>query len=342
VAEERGDMTLLSQALNTKSLLVSRLRIHERGALLREARRIAEEHDLTEPLVRALNNLAVVAETADRPAEADELLARGLDAARSRGHRAWLTQFGAALSASHYENADWDSAFAVAAETLEDGIQRTPTPIVAVFCVVKASFERGDDEGARAWLSRVPSDLAESKDVQNASHGATSQALYAFLSGDVGKGVDHLTRVWDMRAAREEWSQGCDALSFGADFAVLLGDTAATEPLAERYETVPESALTRLLRTDGDRLRAFRAIAAGREDVAADAFGDALAAARSLGRATYIAHVLADYGGWLVECGRADEAEPLLEEARRLFERMRATRWLERIDAVKPKESVAA
>jgi hypothetical protein len=52
--------------------------------------------------------------------------------------------------------------------------------------------------------------------------------------------------------------------------------------------------------------------------------------------------VLADYGDWLVACGRAEEAEPLLDEARKLFERMRATRWLERIDAVRPKETVVA
>lgn len=204
------------------------------------------------------------------------------------------------------------------------------------------SFERGDDDGARVWLARTPPDLAESSDRQFAGLGSFRRALDAFLAGEVNKGIDDLAQMWDMNAAADEWAIAGDALEFAADFAVLLGDTAATLPLLERFETVPESALTRSLRTQGGRLRAFRAVAAGEEDVAADAFGDALAAARSLGRAGYTARVLADYGVWLVDCGRAAEAEPLLEEARELFEGMGAARWLERIDAVRPKATVAA
>lgn len=125
VAETHGDMALLSQALNTKSLLLARLRIHEQQALLREAIRIAEEHDLTEPLMRAINNLMVLLETSDRFAEADELQGRGIAIARARGHRLWLTTFGAGLAMSHYNNANWDDAFALADETLP-GESSTP------------------------------------------------------------------------------------------------------------------------------------------------------------------------------------------------------------------------
>ncbi|MGZ8694498.1 MAG: AAA family ATPase [Gaiellaceae bacterium] len=340
-AETHGDMALLSQALNTKSVLISPLRAHERQALLREALRIAEEHDLAEPLMRAINNLIVLAESFDRPAESDALLERGIAIARARGHRTWLTAFGTGLVSAHYENADWDEAFAVAADTLPEGAQRTNFGLAAVLMLAKASFERGDDDGARAWLARMPPDLAESVERRNAALGVLGQAIDAFLDGQVEKGIEYVARVWDVRAANEEWAQGGDALETAADFAALLGETAATLPLAERYETVPESALTRYLRLHGGRIRAYRAAAAGEEDVAADAFGEALAAARSLGRVVYVAHVLADYGVWLVECDRTGEAEPLLEEARELFERMGARRWLERIDAVRPKEPVA-
>ena len=37
-----------------------------------------------------------------------------------------------------------------------------------------------------------------------------------------------------------------------------------------------------------------------------------------------------EHGEWLGEQGRADEAEPLLAEAREIFERLGATPWLER------------
>jgi hypothetical protein len=44
--------------------------------------------------------------------------------------------------------------------------------------------------------------------------------------------------------------------------------------------------------------------------------------------------VLADYGAALVRAGRPGDAEPLLAEARELYERMGATMRLERIDAL--------
>jgi hypothetical protein len=41
---------------------------------------------------------------------------------------------------------------------------------------------------------------------------------------------------------------------------------------------------------------------------------------------------LAEHGELLTEAGRSDEAAPLLTEAREVFERLRATVWLERLD----------
>ena len=124
---------------------------------------------------------------------------------------------------------------------------------------------------------------------------------------------------------------------------MLLGDPAAAAPLADLYDTVPPAALTRFLRAQGGRVRALRAHhVGGDENAAADAFAEALAAARSLGRAGQLAPVLADYGAWLVECGRADEAEPLLDEAQELFEHMGARRWLQRIASVRPTAAVTA
>jgi hypothetical protein len=44
--------------------------------------------------------------------------------------------------------------------------------------------------------------------------------------------------------------------------------------------------------------------------------------------------VLLEHGEWLVETGRAGEAEPLLGEARETFERLEAAPWLERLETV--------
>ena len=48
----------------------------------------------------------------------------------------------------------------------------------------------------------------------------------------------------------------------------------------------------------------------------------------------YLAVVLLEHAELLAASGRAEECEPLLAEAREIFERLRATPWLERVDAL--------
>jgi len=47
-----------------------------------------------------------------------------------------------------------------------------------------------------------------------------------------------------------------------------------------------------------------------------------------------------EHGEWLAVEGRAEEAEPLLVEAREVFERLEARRWLDRIARVSAREGV--
>jgi class 3 adenylate cyclase len=339
VAETHDDMALLSEALNTKSIALPPHRLRERHALLAEALAIAEEHDLSHSMLRAINNLAVLAEELDRPAEGTELLKRGLAIAQARGHPSWVTAFGSPLLTDHFDAGDWDAAFALAAETFPAESTRT-TNVASE--LARACFERGDDDGARAWLERLPPGLADAPDLQLASQGMTGNIIEAFLRGELQEGIAAAARAWHVYAGAGRWQGTGYVLEWALNGAVLLGDRAAAAPLADLHDTVPASALTRTLRVPGGRARAFRAARDGDEDAAADAFSDALASARSLGRAAVLAFVLADYGMWLVECGREAEAAPLLDEARATLEPMRAQRWLDRIDAVRPREQVTA
>ena len=101
-------------------------------------------------------------------------------------------------------------------------------------------------------------------------------------------------------------------------------------PVAAVLDAIPPARRTRAVELGRARIRANAA--AGREDhdTAAEEYALALATARNLGKAALLGPVLVDYGRWLVQTGRTEEAAPLLEEARTLFERMKATRWLER------------
>jgi hypothetical protein len=56
---------------------------------------------------------------------------------------------------------------------------------------------------------------------------------------------------------------------------------------------------------------------------------------RELGAVFYLACVRIERAEQLLAIGRPDEAEPLLHEAREVFAQLRATPWLERVDAAR-------
>lgn len=78
----------------------------------------------------------------------------------------------------------------------------------------------------------------------------------------------------------------------------------------------------------------FRARLAG-DDAAADrAFAAAAAGMRELELPFYLAVVQLEHGEWLASSERNEDAQPLLANAREVFERLEALPWLERLDAL--------
>ena len=85
-------------------------------------------------------------------------------------------------------------------------------------------------------------------------------------------------------------------------------------------------------------------LGASRGEVAASEQGFRTAAARfrELGMPFCLAVTLLEHGEWLAAKGQGDEAEPLLAEAREIFERLEARPWLERTaQAVGARETAA-
>ena len=340
LGEAHGELSLVSQALNTKALVLGSSRPHEQHALLQESLRIAEANDLVEPMLRSINNL--IATSVDRPNEELELLERGLSIARARGQQYWLTWFGAGLVYQHFDQGDWAAALAVWLETQPEDVVTSTNAIGAALHLAMAGFEQGNDDRVRHALARIPPDLLDSVDLHYVGMELYVRAVRALTAGRLSDAIADFERVWRLFAEAELWNFTETALAWAADGAALLGDRGAARPLAEAYDTVAPSRLTRDMRAHGGRLRAFRSIVDGDEDGAADAFADALAAARSYGRSYTLGGVLADYGVWLAECGRGPEAEPLLDEAQALWERTGATRWLELIEAARERIEVPA
>jgi hypothetical protein len=89
------------------------------------------------------------------------------------------------------------------------------------------------------------------------------------------------------------------------------------------------------------RFRARLSAARGKDEQVEQKFKDASGLFRELGFRFWLAVTLLEYGEWLTGQDRVDEATPLLDEAREIFERLKARPWLDRLAKVLPEREVA-
>ena len=114
--------------------------------------------------------------------------------------------------------------------------------------------------------------------------------------------------------------------------AFALGDDAKADELLAIVEHLPPGELSPFLRAIGARFTAQRAARDGDGDTAAAGFSAAARIFREIEYSFDLAVVLLEHAEWLAEEGRLDEAAPLAAEAREIFERLRATPYIERLD----------
>jgi predicted ATPase len=340
IAEELRLPEVIASALNTKSLIV-RNHLYESDALLRQALRIALDNDLVFEALRAYNNLVVLVTSHDRDEEALALLHESLALARRRGDRFWETRLTIGLCEDERLRGEWDAALERTAE-LPVGEAASDAVLASVVPgLTRIHIERGDDALARALLLKLPTDTTTA-DVQMRGIALWRRYVEAELDERFDEAIAGVDKSI-VDAADLIPAQVIAELLYDAEqYATRGGDHAAALRVAERVEALPATMLVRSVNGQLNRLRANAEAAAGRDDEAADRYALALANARNLGYAYWLAPVLADYGTWLLASGRADEAAPLLAEARELFEGMGAVLWLRRLDAVAPVATASA
>jgi class 3 adenylate cyclase/tetratricopeptide (TPR) repeat protein len=325
IGEDLRLPAVISSTLNTKSLIVRHHR-HESEALLRQALALAVENDLVFDALRAYNNLFVLLMSWDREEEAFALLPDALTLARRRGDRFWETQLVGALAEELLCRGDWD-------EALRHGTAyEQPRDSDMGVSLARIHLERGEVDDARRQLATLSDDV-ETTDVQLRVIALWRRRLVAELEGRYADGIAAVAVCLIDSADLMPAQSVADALRDAATYASLGGGHAAALAVAARVEELSSAIRSRAVESQLQRVRANAAAAAGDVDAAADGFALALANARNLGFAYWLAPVLYDYGAWLVSTGRAEEAAELLGEARTLFERMRATVWLDRIAA---------
>ena len=333
IAEQQGYPVVLSDALNTKALLIFERR-NESRALLREALAIALEHDLIRQALRAYNNLSSGAVVDDRWDDARRWTEAGLELARSRGEHSFTNTLGMGLISELIADGDWDGAFALADELTLEPQTAVASQVTGCLELARIAYARDDPALAERWLARISPEVEATNDIQLRNVSPWRVALVAMGEGRPADALSPTLEVVERAADQGSISYAEVCFTDVATIATDLGDPALATPFLAVVEARPARERTRPLEIACARIRANAAAAAGEQDVAADEYARGLGIGRNLGRAGLLAPLLLDYGRWLVQTGRSEEAAPLLDEARESFEVMRATRWLERLEQV--------
>ena len=331
IAEREGYPQVLSDALNTKAMIIND-RPNESRALLREALAIALEHDLSTQAIRAYNNLAVRAGSDDRWDEARRYIEEGYELARTRGDHQFTTSLGMGLVGELIHDGDWDDAFALAEQLPLEPQTAIASQVEGILWLVRVAYERSDPQLAERWLARISPDTATSTDIQLRDLTIWRRAIEALGEDRLDDVLAPLLEAAELLIAQGLIRYAEPRFTDAATVALALGDPGLASPFVALVDTAPEHQVTRPLELACARIRANIAAAREEHESAAEEYSAALAIGRNLGRAGLLAPVLFDYGRWLVETGRAEEARPLIDEARAIFERMGATRWLDRLE----------
>jgi class 3 adenylate cyclase/tetratricopeptide (TPR) repeat protein len=327
---------VLSDALNTKALIMGqRGRPEEALALLRHALEIALANDLAEASLRAYFNLAYLTQARDQVDEATKVDERGLEVARRRGSRQWEEAFAGHLRGNRLRLGDWDGIQPPVDELRENGWDGVIWSMRIDYAVVglRLHVERGELEQARELFALFPAE--QRAEVQENSALALARAVLARAEG---RHQDALTAAEEACSPRGTIGPEHPIFKQGVveilDAALALDELGKAEDLLERLRGLSPVQRAPFIEAQIARFEGRLAARRSDQDQVEPGFTRAAAILREIGARFWLAQALLDHGEWLMEAGRAEDAEPLLEEAREIFDRLEAAPWLERLGAV--------
>ena len=343
-AEQRSEVALdvaeglwlpevLSHALNTKALVLyaAKGRRREAYALLRYALDVALENDIPSATHRAYYNLADMAAQSDRYQEARDYVELGLAYNRRLGNRANEWQFLGQVY-PHFALGEWDVLLSMSGEIPTEKVAENRLAASALLLIAPlVHVNRGNVEDAVSAFSVFP-EVDESADIQEVGGHAVGRALIARARGRPAEALEaarqSLSYLEDAGPGAEQTKEG---FVVGIEAAFDLGDLTAVEELLGLIEAVPRGKQPQFLQAHDMRFRARLADARGETTDVESLFKGAAGLFREIAVPFYMAVTLLEHGEWLAQAGRSDEASPLLDEAREVFERLRAKPWLERL-----------
>jgi len=325
----------LSQALNTKSLVLASIGRHrESNVLLEAALRIAVEADLGDARRRALFNLANVAALSDRFDQALEYDLENLSLARRIGSTEDEMNIATHLVWNYYGLGRWDDATAIVEELVPD-FSRPESMMHAVIgsLTILVYLERGEIAKADQIYRRLSEIIGESMETQDRAFFLSCTALIELAHGRHASTLEAAREALSLRRVQGLRAVGM-ALAPALEAAFQLEDDDALEEVLAVVESARPSEPSIWQRGQTVRYRAKLAARKGDDQGAEAGFREAVRLFEQSGpQPFWVAVGKLELGEWLTAADRGDEAAPLLADARATFEGLRATPWIERMSS---------
>ncbi len=324
------------QALINKALILQS-RPNESLGLMRQALALAEEAGIPRGALRACMNLSYLLALSGRTAEAEAVIERGLALARRRGDRVWERALTTNLVSSYFVSGRWDDVERAVAEIPEEGrLTSDPVQASTMLDLAQMALYRGETERV-AGLAAEYASWTETANRQAAAVGIQARVLIAQSEGRHDDALRDCTDILRDDATMVGPEAVEIFLACGCESAVHTADADALEELlalaaATSIDRSPSLEAHTLLHRS--RLAALR----GASD---PHFNEAVAALRAVGEPFWVATALLEQAEWLADNGGAGEIEPLLAEAREVFERLRAQPRLERVERLEAAHAIA-
>ncbi len=321
-AERIDDVALVADAVITKgTALMYSSRYREGLVLLAGGLQLAEAHGLAQAELRARMNTSFM-QVVDDPRQASATARAGLDRARRLGLRNWTVLLASNFVAAGFALGDWDALLALSDELLGTGAPLTTDQIEIVGVPMAVYAFRGEVEAVADAAGRFETSLGSATASQEQTM-AVEIRMFVELSG--GRLDDVLAH--DLTGAERQYGFHChvlaaDAAVWSRDLGrvqVALAGIAALRP-AGRW-----AAASRLAATAG------AAALEGRAQESEAAYREALDGLRELGALRDVALVAMDRVAASADDGAAAAAA---DEARQIWDRLRAGAMLDRLDAL--------
>jgi tetratricopeptide (TPR) repeat protein len=323
------------EALTSKAVLLSvQGRPAEARLLLEAAVARAYEEQLFASALRAENNLGFVLELSDRYAEVLEIGERAVALARRRGDRRWEANLRTGSLIILFLLGQWDDAVSMAAEERplisDQGAQAQLLYEGLILC------ERGILEPASSMLAGV----GHLRETDSPQARGTYGVVEARLLRAQGETMPALVAAERAIGTLGEMSISSTEIKLGlveaVEAALILSDFDKAEELLSIPQSLEPGELTPFLQAHSARLRARLDAARDDHQQVEKNFRTAMGLFLEFGVAFHLAVTQLEFSDWLLGRGRAEEAAPLLAEARAAFVRLKATPWIDRVDQATP------